>query len=166
MRFCMCGKCLRTEQPDRGNSVMERGCYMVNFRACAACPHVSPMLAATQVVQEDTEHSTTVVFVHACAGCGHEVARHTYRFRCTATQHLYAMECDLCGVGEDEQGTAAPSPCHVRVFTHRNAQRLSVEPRTVDASTGPRHPHSRQLLPRDKQRPGLRIAQAESATLS
>jgi hypothetical protein len=50
----------------------------------------------------ETDDSEEVKYVHKCE-CGHLIGTHLYSFKCTDDQHLYSMECELCGNGEEEQ---------------------------------------------------------------
>lgn len=76
---------------------------MANFVGCAECGHVSMMVGAAAEEKKETDTSTEIRYHHVCLQCAHVIAEHSYCFRCTDEQHVYRMECDLCGEGELEQ---------------------------------------------------------------
>ena len=73
----------------------------MNFKGCFKCSVMELKEdERLEKIEEDKEHIT---YVHKCTSCDHVVANHRYSFTCTDTQHIYTMECELCGEGEDEK---------------------------------------------------------------
>ena len=97
----MCQQCVKVRDLERDRSVLDKGAYLMNFKACFACASATALCSVdeTRTETETTEH---VSYTHRCQ-CGHVVALHVYTFQCTETLHIYRMECDLCGTGEDEK---------------------------------------------------------------
>merc|ERR1711991_217137 len=101
----MCHKCVKSADLERGGSVLDTGAYLLNFAGCAGCSRMDGLQMTDRSKSESKQGSDdveTVTYVHACA-CGHVVAAHHYSWTCSDTQHVYEMQCDLCGNGEHEQ---------------------------------------------------------------
>lgn len=62
----MCRECLKSERPERGEAIIEKGCWMFNFVCCAVCKHVSPMLAMASSSESEVKSVTTLRYNHVC----------------------------------------------------------------------------------------------------
>ena len=114
----MCRRCRLVPLPDRGRTCLDTGAYLLNYKGCAECGKMLRLEKRREEREEDEEDGEeTVMFAHACSGCGHEVAMHHYSFvyESEAAQQLHTMECTLCGKAEDTQkidvaAASAPAP--------------------------------------------------------
>jgi hypothetical protein len=88
-------------QLERDRSVLDNGAYVFNFKGCSQCKR-KDLLVIVRHERTEKNDREDVTYVHQCE-CGHEVATHVYSFECTETQHIYSMECGLCGFGSDEK---------------------------------------------------------------
>ncbi|XP_077176995.1 protein Churchill isoform X5 [Paroedura picta] len=79
----MCGGCVKTKYPSRGNTCLENGSYLLNYLGC-------------------TEY--------VCKTCHHVIARHEYSFSVVDDYQEYTMLCLLCGKAEDSISVLPDDP--------------------------------------------------------
>uniref|UniRef100_A0A3Q3VXA1 Protein Churchill n=1 Tax=Mola mola TaxID=94237 RepID=A0A3Q3VXA1_MOLML len=75
----MCNGCVQKEYPDRGNTCLENGSYLMNYLGCASCHQRDFVLIRNQAAEDD-DGEEIVTYDHVCKNCDHVVARHEYTF--------------------------------------------------------------------------------------
>ncbi|XP_077789742.1 protein Churchill isoform X1 [Podarcis muralis] len=75
----MCGGCVKTEYPSRGNTCLENGSYLMNYVGCIECKKKDFVLI-TNKVAEDDDGEEIITYDHVCKNCHHVIARHEYTF--------------------------------------------------------------------------------------
>ncbi|CAH6842116.1 protein Churchill [Peromyscus maniculatus bairdii] len=96
----MCGDCVKKEYPNRGNTCLENGSFLLNFTGCAVCNKLDFMLITNRSLKEE-DGEEIVTYDHLCKNCHHVVARHEYTFSIMDEFQEYTMLCLLCGKAED-----------------------------------------------------------------
>lgn len=90
-------------QPDRGSSVLEKGCYMLNFNGCHACGEVDmPKAVEEERTGDGVSEVESISFTHVCRACEHVVAKHCYTFEVQGEFQVFEMQCPLCGFAQHE----------------------------------------------------------------
>ncbi|XP_037067924.1 protein Churchill-like [Pollicipes pollicipes] len=107
----MCHKCLKTECPQRDRIVLESGTFMLNLRCCSECG-VRDIKNTEKHEEEDEEGTEIVTFSHTCSACRHLIAVHRHTFSVEEGYQEYAMECSLCGSGQDSHSVLPDDPRH------------------------------------------------------
>ena len=101
----MCRECIKTPSMERGRSILDTGAYVMNYKGCNECNRAD-LLQMGKVTKKETKNGEedieSISYSHVCQ-CGHLVAEHLYKWTCSSTTHHYLMECELCGVGEEDQ---------------------------------------------------------------
>uniref|UniRef100_A0A3Q3KFN8 Protein Churchill n=1 Tax=Monopterus albus TaxID=43700 RepID=A0A3Q3KFN8_MONAL len=75
----MCNGCVQKEYPDRGNTCLENGSYLMNYLGCANC-HQRDFVLISNKAAEDDDGEEIVTYDHVCKNCNHVIARHEYTF--------------------------------------------------------------------------------------
>ncbi|XP_073923879.1 protein Churchill isoform X3 [Castor canadensis] len=75
----MCGDCVEKEYPNRGNTCLENGSFLLNFTGCAVCNKRDFMLITNKSLKEE-DGEEIVTYDHLCKNCHHVIARHEYTF--------------------------------------------------------------------------------------
>ncbi|KAA8583099.1 hypothetical protein FQN60_015645 [Etheostoma spectabile] len=75
----MCNGCVQKEYPDRGNTCLENGSYLMNYQGCANC-HQRDFVLISNKATEDDDGEEIVTYDHVCKNCDHVIARHEYTF--------------------------------------------------------------------------------------
>ncbi|KAI4880537.1 protein Churchill [Hoplias malabaricus] len=105
----MCTGCVQKEYPDRGNTCLDNGSYLMNFLGCANCQQRDFVLISNKtMVDEDEEEIVT--YLHKCKNCDHVIARHEYTFTVVDDYQEYTMLCMLCGKAEDSISVMPDDP--------------------------------------------------------
>ncbi|XP_033612935.1 protein Churchill-like [Fukomys damarensis] len=94
------GDCVEKEYPNRGNTCLENGSFLLNFTGCAVCSKWDFMLITNKSLKEE-DGEETVTYDHLCKNCHHAVAGHEYTFSTVDEFQEYTMLCLLCGIAED-----------------------------------------------------------------
>ena len=105
----MCKHCIKKQFPDRADTCLDTGHYLVNCNVCHECKQRGNLTIAQKVIQEeeeDTDYEETTTYNHVCNSCNHVVAEHYYQFTISVdnngvTFQNYIMACALCGKGGD-----------------------------------------------------------------
>ncbi|XP_012869221.1 PREDICTED: LOW QUALITY PROTEIN: protein Churchill [Dipodomys ordii] len=96
----MCGDCVEKEYPNRGNTCLENGSFLLNFTGCAVCSKRDFMLITNKSLKEE-DGEEIITYDHLCKNCHHVIARHEYTFSIMDEFQEYTMLCLLCGKAED-----------------------------------------------------------------
>nr|XP_042708534.1 protein Churchill [Chrysemys picta bellii] len=97
----MCGGCVETEYPSRGNTCLENGSFLLNYVGCVEC-NKRDFSLITRVSLQGGDPCESLVFVpDVCKNCHHMIARHEYTFSVVDDYQEYTMLCLLCGRAED-----------------------------------------------------------------
>ncbi|XP_067847421.1 protein Churchill isoform X1 [Heptranchias perlo] len=96
----MCAGCVQKEYPERGNTCLENGSFLLNYVGCVECSKRDFVLI-TNRTQEDDDGEEIVTYDHVCQNCHHIIARHEYTFTVVDDYQEYTMLCMLCGKAED-----------------------------------------------------------------
>uniref|UniRef100_UPI00358E1CD4 protein Churchill n=1 Tax=Myxine glutinosa TaxID=7769 RepID=UPI00358E1CD4 len=96
----MCVDCVKSQFPDRGNTCLEAGAYLLNYDRCAACQE-RDVLQSSHRSREEVDEEEIITYNHVCQNCHHVVAKHEYTFSIIDDYQEYTMLCLLCGRGED-----------------------------------------------------------------
>ncbi|XP_041095800.1 protein Churchill [Polyodon spathula] len=96
----MCTDCVQKEYPNRGNTCLENGAFLLNYVGCAKCSHRDFMLINNKTTEEE-DGEEIVTYDHVCKNCHHVIARHEYTFSVVDDYQEYTMLCMLCGKAED-----------------------------------------------------------------
>uniref|UniRef100_A0A3B4HAE0 Protein Churchill n=2 Tax=Haplochromini TaxID=319058 RepID=A0A3B4HAE0_9CICH len=75
----MCNGCVQKEYPDRGNTCLENGSYLMNYLGCANCHHRDFVMISNKATEDD-DGEEIVTYDHVCKNCDHVIARHEYTF--------------------------------------------------------------------------------------
>uniref|UniRef100_A0ABK0L564 Protein Churchill n=1 Tax=Rattus norvegicus TaxID=10116 RepID=A0ABK0L564_RAT len=75
----MCGDCVEKKYPNRGNTCLENGSFLLNFAGCAVCSKRDFMLITNRSLKEE-DGEEIVTYDHLCKNCHHVIARHEYTF--------------------------------------------------------------------------------------
>ncbi|CAG5927931.1 unnamed protein product [Menidia menidia] len=75
----MCNGCVQKQYPDRGNTCLENGSYLMNYLGCASC-HQRDFVLISNKATEDEDGEEIVTYDHVCKNCDHVIARHEYTF--------------------------------------------------------------------------------------
>ncbi|XP_051694695.2 protein Churchill isoform X1 [Oryctolagus cuniculus] len=75
----MCGDCVEKEYPNRGNTCLENGSFLLNFIGCAVCSKRDFMLITNKSLREE-DGEEIVTYDHLCKNCHHVIAKHEYTF--------------------------------------------------------------------------------------
>ncbi|KAA0708647.1 Protein Churchill [Triplophysa tibetana] len=95
----MCAGCVQKQYPDRGNTCLENGSYLMNFLGCANCHQRDFVLISDKtMVNEDEEEIVTYL------------RRHEYTFTVVDDYQEYTMLCMLCGKAEDSISVLPDDP--------------------------------------------------------
>ena len=106
--------CLGELLPDRGRTALDRGHYLLNWRACANCERMTEIVEAGRETDaraaeaeegsDDGECDETTTYMHRCAACSVVICEHYYNFRFDdeLSRQVYTMSCLLCGKGGSE----------------------------------------------------------------
>ncbi|XP_078262434.1 protein Churchill [Rhinoraja longicauda] len=105
----MCVGCVQREYPDRGNTCLENGSYLLNFGGCAECSKIDFVLI-TNRTQDDDDGEEIITYDHICQNCNHLIARHEYTFTVVDDYQEYTMLCMLCGKAEDSISVLPDDP--------------------------------------------------------
>ncbi|XP_072896307.1 protein Churchill [Hemitrygon akajei] len=105
----MCVGCVLREYPDRGNTCLENGSYLLNYVGCAKCSKRDFVLI-TNRTQDDDDGEEIVTYDHVCQNCHHIIARHEYTFTVVDEYQEYTMLCMLCGKAEDSISVLPDDP--------------------------------------------------------
>ncbi|KAM9146848.1 protein Churchill isoform 1-T1 [Pangshura tecta] len=96
----MCGGCVETEYPSRGNTCLENGSFLLNYVGCVECNKRDFVLIANRATEEE-DGEEIITYDHVCKNCHHMIARHEYTFSVVDDYQEYTMLCLLCGRAED-----------------------------------------------------------------
>ncbi|XP_033892734.2 protein Churchill [Acipenser ruthenus] len=96
----MCTDCVQKEYPNRGNTCLENGSFLLNYVGCAKCNQRDFILINNKTTEED-DGEEIVTYDHVCKNCHHIIARHEYTFSVVDDYQEYTMLCMLCGKAED-----------------------------------------------------------------
>mmetsp|Transcript_18130 Transcript_18130/g.46047 ORF Transcript_18130/g.46047 Transcript_18130/m.46047 type:complete len:185 (+) Transcript_18130:81-635(+) len=107
----MCRKCVKDALPERHNTCLDDGAYLLNWQGCGECgsrelPKRND--GETEKTNEDDQIEEETKFEHLCSACSHVVCEHYYKFSVADKQQEYFMECILCGKGSDTVTLEAP----------------------------------------------------------
>lgn len=105
----MCNGCVHKQYPDRGNTCLENGSYLMNYQACANC-HQRDFVLISNKSTEDEDGEEIVTYDHVCKNCDHVIARHEYTFSVVDEYQEYTMLCLLCGKAEDSISVLPDDP--------------------------------------------------------
>ncbi|CAK6979212.1 protein Churchill [Scomber scombrus] len=105
----MCNDCVQKEYPDRGNTCLENGSYLMNYLSCASC-HQRDFVLISNKATEDEDGEEIVTYDHVCKNCDHVIARHEYTFSVDDEYQEYTMLCMLCGKAEDSISVLPDDP--------------------------------------------------------
>uniref|UniRef100_A0A6I8N878 Protein Churchill n=2 Tax=Ornithorhynchus anatinus TaxID=9258 RepID=A0A6I8N878_ORNAN len=105
----MCGDCVEKEYPDRGNTCLENGSFLLNYIGCAMCSKRDFVLVTNKATKEE-DGEEIVTYDHVCKNCHHMVARHEYTFSVMDEYQEYTMLCLLCGKAEDSVSVLPDDP--------------------------------------------------------
>ncbi|KAM9294279.1 protein Churchill [Gastrophryne carolinensis] len=105
----MCGGCVQEEYPDRGNTCLENGSFLLNFVSCAKCNMRDFVLIANKTADEE-DGEEIITFDHKCKNCHHVIAKHEYTFSVVDEYQEYTMLCMLCGRAEDSVSVLPDDP--------------------------------------------------------
>ncbi|KAM8920738.1 protein Churchill [Pelodytes ibericus] len=105
----MCGGCVQEEYPDRGNTCLETGSFLLNYVSCAQCNKRDFVLIANKASGED-DGEEIITFDHMCTNCHHVIAKHEYTFSVVDDYQEYTMLCMLCGRAEDSVSVLPDDP--------------------------------------------------------
>ncbi|XP_041469152.1 protein Churchill-like [Lytechinus variegatus] len=97
----MCGECVKSKCPDRGNTCLDNGSYILNFDHCAECQKREPIKITQRNVEVKDDGEEVISYEHKCTYCCHLIAEHEHTFTIEGEYQEYAMYCLLCGVGND-----------------------------------------------------------------
>ncbi|KAM8847542.1 protein Churchill [Synchiropus splendidus] len=111
----MCNGCVHKEYPDRGNTCLEDGSYLMNYLGCASC-HQRDFVLISNKSTEDDDGEEIVTYDHVCKTCDHVVARHEYTFSVVDEYQEYTMLCMLCGKAEDSISVLPDDPRQSSLF--------------------------------------------------
>nr|XP_060628587.1 protein Churchill isoform X2 [Anolis sagrei ordinatus] len=75
----MCGGCVKTEYPSRGNTCLENGSYLLNYVGCTECKK-RDFVMITNRAREEEDGEEIITYDHVCKNCHHVIARHEYTF--------------------------------------------------------------------------------------
>ncbi|XP_073853641.1 protein Churchill isoform X7 [Macaca fascicularis] len=76
----MCGDCVEKEYPNRGNTCLENGSFLLNFTGCAVCSKRDFMLITNKSLKEEDGEEIVTYDPDLCKNCHHVIARHEYTF--------------------------------------------------------------------------------------
>ncbi|XP_033115872.1 protein Churchill-like [Anneissia japonica] len=93
----MCIDCTKENYPDRGETCLDSGSYMINFQCCKECNKKEPIKLQGRTVETDEDDVETISYQHVCGACGHLIAKHSYTFCVDGEYQEYEMICLLCG---------------------------------------------------------------------
>nr|XP_007985172.1 protein Churchill isoform X1 [Chlorocebus sabaeus] len=79
-RVAMCGDCVEKEYPNRGNTCLENGSFLLNFTGCAVCSKRDFMLITNKSLKEEDGEEIVTYDPDLCKNCHHVIARHEYTF--------------------------------------------------------------------------------------
>nr|XP_020860323.1 protein Churchill isoform X2 [Phascolarctos cinereus] len=96
----MCGDCVEKEYPNRGNTCLENGSFLLNYIGCAMCNKRDFMLIANKSMKEE-DGEEIVTYDHVCKNCHHIVARHEYTFSVMDDYQSSSLCWELLVSGED-----------------------------------------------------------------
>lgn len=65
--------------PNKGNTCLENGSFLLNFAGCAVCSKRDFMLITNRSLKEE-DGEEIVTYDHLCKNCHHVIARHEYTF--------------------------------------------------------------------------------------
>ncbi|XP_042302765.1 protein Churchill [Sceloporus undulatus] len=105
----MCGGCVKTEYPSRGNTCLENGSYLMNFVGCIECKK-KEFVMITNRAREEEDGEEIITYDHVCKNCHHVIARHEYTFSVVDDYQEYTMLCMLCGRAEDSISVLPDDP--------------------------------------------------------
>ncbi|XP_022625416.1 protein Churchill [Seriola dumerili] len=109
LQIKMCNGCVQKEYPDRGNTCLENGSYLMNYLGCASC-HQRDFVLISNKATEDDDGEEIVTYDHVCKNCDHVIARHEYTFSVVDEYQEYTMLCMLCGKAEDSISVLPDDP--------------------------------------------------------
>ncbi|XP_039393177.1 protein Churchill isoform X4 [Mauremys reevesii] len=75
----MCGGCVETEYPSRGNTCLENGSFLLNYVGCVECNKRDFVLIANRATEEE-DGEEIITYDHVCKNCHHMIAKHEYTF--------------------------------------------------------------------------------------
>uniref|UniRef100_A0A8C7Z636 Protein Churchill n=1 Tax=Oryzias sinensis TaxID=183150 RepID=A0A8C7Z636_9TELE len=104
----MCNGCVQKEYPDRGNTCLENGSYLMNYLGCANCHKRDFVLINNKSTEDDDGEEIDHLYV--CKNCDHVIARHEYTFSVVDEYQEYTMLCMLCGKAEDSISVLPDDP--------------------------------------------------------
>ncbi|XP_071962079.1 protein Churchill-like [Antedon mediterranea] len=93
----MCFDCMKQAFPNRGETCLDSGSYLMNFQGCSECQKKEQMKVQERRVETDEDDVETIVYQHVCGNCGHFIAEHKYTFYVDEDYQEYEMYCRLCG---------------------------------------------------------------------
>uniref|UniRef100_A0A3P9KZU5 Protein Churchill n=1 Tax=Oryzias latipes TaxID=8090 RepID=A0A3P9KZU5_ORYLA len=90
----MCNGCVQKEYPDRGNTCLENGSYLMNYLGCANC-HKRDFVLINNKSTEDDDGEEIVTYDHVCKNCDHVIARHEYTFSVVDEYQVIMLDLSL-----------------------------------------------------------------------
>ncbi|ELR25213.1 churchill domain containing 1, putative [Acanthamoeba castellanii str. Neff] len=105
----MCRRCLVHVCPQRDRTCLSSGSYLLNFKGCGECGKME-FIKIAELEKNETETDETVTYQHQCSECSHKIADHEYTFTIDGEYQEYAMNCVLCGYGEDRVSIMPDDP--------------------------------------------------------
>ncbi|XP_018025015.1 protein Churchill-like [Hyalella azteca] len=106
----MCLSCVKTSSPDRGNTCLESGSYLLNLSGCHGCGRMDTLVTQDITETMTSDETQEITYNHVCSSCGHIVAQHHYLFWVVDGYQNYEMNCLLCGTAEDERSCLPDDP--------------------------------------------------------
>eukprot|EP00698_Gefionella_okellyi_P017258 TRINITY_DN5021_c0_g1_i1.p2 TRINITY_DN5021_c0_g1~~TRINITY_DN5021_c0_g1_i1.p2 ORF type:complete len:123 (+),score=4.44 TRINITY_DN5021_c0_g1_i1:147-515(+) len=113
----MCKDCIIEEFPQREETTLQSGAYVVNFKECASCRKRDIPVSISKEKHEEghssddpDSDSEEITYTHACRHCNHVICRHFYSFSVEGKYQHYLMECLLCGRGQYEASYLPKDP--------------------------------------------------------
>ncbi|XP_071396802.1 protein Churchill isoform X2 [Centroberyx affinis] len=106
----MCNGCVQKEYPDRGNTCLENGSYLMNYVGCASCHQRDFVLISNKTTEDEDGEEIVTYDPDVCKNCDHVIARHEYTFSVVDEYQEYTMLCMLCGKAEDSISVLPDDP--------------------------------------------------------